>query len=111
MDTTDQAGEIWTTETAKALRQTAVNCLNDHSCGSNPRALELDNCGAHSLNGRKATEDGPNYAGWARVLVEAGRPIPALWTDAFQRERDSDNRQYAQALERSIATFGLRFTT
>ena len=33
-------------------------------------------------------------------------PVQMEWRAAFQRELDSDNRAYAHALERSIATFG-----
>lgn len=51
---------------------------------------------------------GPNYAGWARVYVEAGYAIPRKWWDAFRAQRESDNLAYAFALERSIATFGVK---
>lgn len=66
--------------------------------------VDTDNCGFCALTHGDA--DGPNYAGWARLYIEAKRPIPAKWKDAFQRELDSDNRAYAEALKRSIVTFG-----
>lgn len=52
---------------------------------------------------------GPNYAGWARVYVEARKPIPQKWKQAFEAERKSDNKAYAAALEEVIAHFGVRF--
>ena len=51
-------------------------------------------------------EDGPNYAGWARIYTEARRPIPVKWRKALARELLSDNAAYSNALRRSIATFG-----
>jgi hypothetical protein len=53
--------------------------------------------------------DGPNVAGWARLYVQAGY-VPKKWQGAFERERArTDNELYRVALERDIATFGLRF--
>lgn len=68
--------------------------------------------GYHVRDGKgsfRRDEGGPDYAGWARIYVEAGIPIPLIWKAAFARERASDNRRYAEALERSIVTFGVTF--
>jgi hypothetical protein len=74
------------------------------------------NCGACVLAGyidpRDRAErhigDGPNYAGWARVYVQAGRAIPRHWRRAFRAELRSENRQYAEALARDVVTYGVR---
>lgn len=61
---------------------------------------------------------GPNYAGWARKWIQAGRPIPMGWSRAFWGElagADADgfaeyqNEAYAEGLRRDVATFGIRF--
>jgi len=79
-----------------------------------------EHCGACALKGflsdsalsdGSKPEDGPNYAGWGRVYVEAQRPIPLIWFDAFHDNQvHSENTAYANALNRSLATFGVRFT-
>jgi hypothetical protein len=66
--------------------------------------IDADNCGYCALT--HGDSDGPHYTAWGRLYIEAKKPIPAKWRAAFQRELDSDNRAYAHALERSIATFG-----
>lgn len=77
------------------------------------------NCGACVLRGYEprggwgdgfsVKRDGPYYSGWARVYVEARMPIPEKWKDAFERERNSDNKLYAAALEEAIKYFGITF--
>ncbi len=67
------------------------------------KGVDADNCGYCALTHGDA--DGPNYAGWARLYIEAKRPIPRQWEGAFQRELDSD-KAYSHALRRSIVTFG-----
>jgi hypothetical protein len=97
--------EPLTDDEAKQLRKTAQMCFS-HYTGC--RGRDPDNCsGCALINGG---EGGPNYAGWARVYVEAGRTIPLNWKAAFQRELDSDNRAYAEFLQRCIEYFGVRFT-
>ncbi len=66
-----------------------------------------DNCGACALE--TGDIEGPNYAGWARAYVEAKRPIPSRWKDAFEAEQKSSNTAYAAALKTSIAQFGVKF--
>lgn len=113
----DLAAEPWPADTARYHAATARQCLNDHGHGwhfrdSDERTMTRENCGACVLAGYgvKPAEEGPNYAGWARIYVEARRPVPADWRGAFRRELASDNRAYAGALARSIATFGVTFT-
>lgn len=105
----------WPPEEARHHRSCATACLTRHDhAPTGASALEMDNCGACALTGRKIGDEheprveGPNYAGWARVLVEAGRDVPLMWARAFARELTSDNQAYADALRRSIATFGTR---
>jgi hypothetical protein len=107
----------WSDLEARECCNTARQCLYDHGHHASDRdPLTRENCGACVLGGyyprgtKKAEKaDGPNYAGWARVYVEAGASIPAIWREAFQREVHSDNERYAAALLLSIATFGARF--
>jgi len=105
----------WSAAEANGLRRTAQMLLSRHDCQGSRLVEMRENCGACVLNGymssadRKSgalkVADGPNYAGWARVYVQAGSSIPRRWRKAFQAERDSDNRLYAEALERDIATW------
>lgn len=97
---------------------TAVRCFIHNHASSNRSPDVRMNCGACALfgyeprggwgDGRNVKRDGPNYAGWARAYVEAGRAIPKRWKDAFEKERQSDNKLYAAALEESIKHFGVR---
>lgn len=83
-------------------------------------------CGICALNGyeprggwgdgHKVKRDGPNYAGWGRLYVEAMRPIPAAWRPAFIASvtgaDDPEARYvpYMMALRRDVATYGVSFT-
>ncbi len=93
--------EKWTPVEAKHHRNTARSLFAHSYDHVEP---DPNNCGGCALI--SGDEDGPNYAGWARVYVEAGRTIPREWTRAFQSERNSSNAAYAAALRKSINTFG-----
>ena len=95
--------EKWSPDEARRI-QNIARAIFLERCSHDRSRLEVDNCGKCALT--HGDEDGPNYAGWARLYIEAGRVIPEQWRDAFQRELDSDNKAYANALRRSIATFG-----
>lgn len=96
----------WPAAEARQHQNTARRILNErHYEGGHTRNPDPDNCGACAI--RMGGAEGPNYSGWAHLYVEAQRPIPKKWKRAFERERASDNRAYAHALERSIATFGM----
>lgn len=84
--------------------------------------LERENCAACVLEGYRppggygdpeldAPGAGPNYAGWARIYVEAQKPIPSKWRTAFDEQRHSENHAYSAALERDIATWGVTFSS
>lgn len=74
------------------------------------------NCGACRLRGYSplADEPGmapqPGYGSWARVYVQAGLPIPAVFREAFEDERVSENTGYAAGLATDIGTFGVKFS-
>lgn len=100
-------------------RRIALSLLarHDHNI-SDKSPLTRENCGACVLNGYISRDDrqngardsdGPNYAGWARIYVQAGRHIPAKWHKAFDAELASDNQAYSDALRRDIYIFGVRF--
>lgn len=102
---------VWTPLEASDLQATATQCFKRH--GHEPDVQDPDvreNCMACALAGYNHLPDsegsGPNVAGWARMYIEAGVQIPVQWKRAFQRERFSPNRPYAEALTRSLNTFG-----
>lgn len=116
----------WSEREASQVRRLAWRMFNEHdhpgyvAHSAAERKLVQENCGACVLGGwypkgtRAATKRlGPNYAGWARLMVEAGRPIPARWRVAFLAELldRTDNEPYRNALQLSVATFGVRFET
>lgn len=92
-------------------KRTAIALLtrHDHNRGeSSPEARE--NCGACTLNGyhpKGERRDFINYAGWARVYVQAGRRIPKGLQFHFLAELASDNRAYADALKQDIRDYGI----
>jgi hypothetical protein len=89
---------------------------HDHN-KSDKSPLTRENCGACTLNGYisrsdrhgQKPSDGPNYAGWARVYVQAQYVIPRKWHKAFEAEMESDNTAYSDALKRDINVFGVTF--
>lgn len=98
---------------------TAVRCFQHNHAHRDKSPDVRRNCGACALmgyeprggwgDGFSVKRDGPNYAGWARVYVEAVRAIPKKWEEAFRRELRSNNKAYARALWVSILLFGVRF--
>lgn len=106
-------------EEAKQLTKMARQLMygdQNHNTGTwHDDPLTRANCAACVLGGYidpdddRQPEDGPNYAGWARIYIEAGRAIPRSWEEVFTAQRDSDNLEYAYQLERSIATFGIHW--
>lgn len=115
------AAEPWTNEEATRahLRYIAAAAFRHGHPGTfrdnDDLTLTRDNCGACALDswGEHDT-DGlrqPNYANWARTYVEAGRPIPTRWRPAFHAVLNAtDNPAHHDALLRSLATWGARFT-
>lgn len=100
------AAPKWNDLEAKKLHALALQCLKQHNhLHDCTEEIVLDNCGACALAGRNA-KDGPNYISWARIYVEARKPIPKKWKQAFERECFSEMQSYASALRKSIQTFG-----
>lgn len=67
-----------------------------------------ENCSGCALT--QGGEEGPNYAAWPLCYIERGHIIPAKWKRAFERERQSENRAYAQNLENKIKELGALFS-
>jgi hypothetical protein len=107
------------TENDKREQRIAWQLLARHDHNASDRdPMTRENCGACVLNGYISRDDrrngaknsdGPNYAGWARVYVQAGTRIPRKWHKAFEAELASDNQAYSDALRRDIHIFGVRF--
>lgn len=71
---------------------------------------ERESCGACCLNGyhpKGERRDFINYAGWARLYIQAGKFIPKAVRYNFLAELASDNRAYANALVQDIRDFGI----
>ncbi len=101
------APEPWDAKKAHDLRWTARSLFARHDHAGYMDALTRENCGACVLGGYGADEAGPNYAGWERATVQAGRTI------AFQHvltALNCENRAYADAFARDLATFPLNIS-
>ena len=86
---------------AKHRASTAKNVWSE-ACWGKHELLHSGNCQHCELR-----KDYPNYAGWARIYVEAGQTITKKQADAFMQELESDNTAYVEALKQSILYFGL----
>ena len=82
---------------------------HDHNLSdTSPETRE--NCGACILGGyhpKGERRDFINYAGWARVYIQAGKFIPQNLHYAFLAELASSNRAYAEALKQDIKDYGI----
>ncbi len=106
-------------EAAETLRRLALQAFTHNHPSAYRSAREKDlvksNCGACALGGYKGgvVTDGivtaPNHAGWARIFVQAGVPIPAAYREAFEDARVSENTLFAAGLAQDIATFGVTY--
>lgn len=98
-------------QTKEQLHKTAIQCLTRHDHPMWIRdQLTRENCGACVLNGyhpKGEPRTDINYAGWARIYIEAGKTIPSNLFMAFIAELASDNRAYANALLQDIEDFGI----
>lgn len=100
-----------TPEQHKQVKAIAWQCLTRHDHKRHETSQEVrENCGACTLNGyhpKGERRDFINYAGWARIYIEAGKFIPNNLQFAFLAELASDNRAYAEALKEDIREFGI----
>ena len=98
-------------EKAIALRMFAEPC---YGVGDRMHAGNCQHCALRGV-GKQGTADGkglePNYAGWARIYVQAGKTIPKRFQEAFEKVRSYqvDNDAYSEALEEDIAKYGVLF--
>lgn len=100
----------WSLKEATRHRDTARQCIYRHDHNPSDRTpIVRENCGACVLNGYvprgEKRGERPNYAGWARIFVEVGKPMPREWLEAELAR--TDNAPYVAALKRSIVTFGV----
>jgi hypothetical protein len=95
---------------ARQLAAQARSLFRDHGHDGYNDALTRGSCGACALEGYgESNESGslePNHSGWERAYVQASRPIPAKYRQAFEDERIAGT-PYATELERDITTFGV----
>lgn len=67
-----------------------------------------DNCSGCALT--TGGPEGPNYAGWPISYEMFGRRIPTKWKNAFELQRQSDNRSYAEGLEAMVDAGRITFS-
>jgi hypothetical protein len=98
-------------QTLQAERMLAEPCFGrtDRYHGGNCQHCCLRGDGLANTADEKGLE--PNYSGWARIYVQAGRTIPARFAAAFEKEKQSDNKLYAEALADDIAHYGVTIET
>ena len=88
-------------ENYKQLTRQALNLLAEPCWGKTER-LHTGNCQHCELR-----KNNPNYSGWARIYVQAGKPIGKKQVKAFLKELESDNLAYREALKADIEHYGL----
>lgn len=96
----------WDSDTTRRLRATATHIFSDH--GPHGGQLERDNCGACAV-ASYTEQDPPNYAGWLRVWIQAGKPVPRQHYETEIAEAQAENASYYEAIIRDVETFGLTF--
>lgn len=95
----------WNDETKRSL----IACANNVSRHEDyPHSRDVDNCGACALNGYTET-DAPNYAGWLRIYLALGRPVPRKHYETEMAYASAENVPYHDAILRDVATFGIRW--
>lgn len=94
-------------------RVIALNIFATQCFGRNDK-FHKGNCVHCCLRGESRTDTAdekglePNYAGWARLYVQAGREIPACFANAFLNELERiDGPSYVKALKEDISYHGL----
>lgn len=96
----------WDTDKAKQLTRQARVILSDH--GPHSDQIARDNCGACAVN-KYTDTDAPNYAGWLRVYIEAGKPIPRQHYQTEMAYAERENIAYRDAILRDIETYGITY--
>lgn len=91
----------------------AIKIFNEKCIGKTDR-YHGGNCvycclrGIGKPNTADEKEKEPNYSGWARLYVQAGKIIPEKFKEAFYNQLNSDNKLYAEALQEDIKKYGLK---
>ena len=86
----------------------ARRLLSRHDHPTHATKEMRESCGACALHGyNKSPHNFINYAGWARVWIQAGKYIEPKFFFPFLAELASDNRVYAEALKNDIREFGI----
>ena len=99
------------TTATEATRRQAQALFTRHDHGGHWDRLTRENCGACCLVGYRPRGDEdwptnqPNYAGWGRAYVQAGRAIRRRWVEAFRAEANEDS-PYGEALRADIDAYG-----
>lgn len=96
----------WDPGKARQLHATALHIFADH--GPHDDQLCRDNCGACAV-ATYTEQEPPNYAGWLRVWIQAGRRVPRQHYESEIAEAQADNALYYEAILRDVETFGLTF--
>jgi len=98
--------DMWDSPTARSLQARARRIFADH--GPHDGQLERDNCGACAV-AAYTEQTPPNYAGWLRVWIEAGRPVPRQHYETEIAQAQVENVGYYEAILRDVETFGISF--
>ena len=107
------AGDTWSDEEAASSRARARYAFIDHGHGRDFSPLVRENCGACCLGGYRPRggwgddySGAPNYGGWERCWVEAGRSIPPKYSAKFLAALSGEGA-YSDALRRDVQTYGV----
>lgn len=94
----------WDEKKAADLRAQAADCAAHNGHGD---ALARENCPGCAL--RYSDDEAPDYAGWLRIYIELGRPVPRRHYDTEMVYAEKENPPYHTAVLRDVATFGIEF--
>lgn len=94
----------WDEKKAADLRAQAADCA---AHGSHADRIAHDNCPGCAL--RYSDDEAPDYAGWLRIYVQLGKPVPRQHYDTEMAYAEKDNPPYRDAVLRDVATFGIEF--
>lgn len=87
-------------------RDNCAACALERSPGQS--ILSCANCNCPSLEIKDA--EAPGHAGWLRLYVEAGRPMPREAFSAELARAAAENVRYFDAVMRAVTEYGVKFT-
>lgn len=94
----------WDAKKAADLRAQAADCA---AHGSHADRIARENCPGCAL--RYSDDEAPDYAGWLRIYIELGRPVPRQHYDTEMAYAEKENTAYHDAIMRDVATFGIEW--